>query len=163
MKRIRILVIDESVICRDALNRALSDVADVELLGAAPNGKTGLGRLGQLEVDLLLLSAGIGDPDAAELTRLAQEIKPNVGVLLTTRNDARDAEMVIRTLEAGAFDFVVKPEETCPEELEQVLKRRLLPKIRVFSAALYSRLARSLSTGGMAAQPPEIRSPAAAM
>lgn len=153
MKRIRILVVDESVMCRDALNRALSDVADVELQGVAPNGKTGLGRLGQQEVDLLVLSAGIRDPDAAEFTRLAQEIKPNVGVLLTTRDNVRDAEMVIQTLEAGAFDFTVKPEEGCPEELEQVLKRRLLPKIRVFSAALYSRLARNLSASGKAARP----------
>jgi two-component system chemotaxis response regulator CheB len=153
MKRIRILIVDESVICRDALGKALSDVADVELLGTAPNGKTGLSRLGQTEVDLLVLSAGIRDPDAAQFTRQAFKVKPDVGVLLTTHQDARDAAMVIETLEAGAFDFTVKPAEGCPEELEQILKRRLLPKIRVFSTALYSRLARSLSSTGIAAKP----------
>ncbi len=148
MKRIRILIIDESVIWRDILGKALSDTPDVELLGAAPNGRTGLSRLEQMEVDLLVLSVGIDDPDAPEVARLSLGCNPNTGILLTTHDRAEEAETVIRTLAAGAFDFVVKPERESADEVEQVLRRRLLPKIRVFSASLYSRLARSLSGSG---------------
>lgn len=53
--------------------------------------------------------------------------------------------MCVEGLEAGAFDFVLKEENGNRAGTREVLARRLLPKIRSFSAALYSRRARKLS------------------
>jgi two-component system, chemotaxis family, protein-glutamate methylesterase/glutaminase len=147
MKRIRILIVDESVICRDALSRALSGVDDVEVLAAAPTGKIGIERLRQRETDILVLSSTIRDPDAATVTSEALQSRPNLGVLLITSDQPSDAEMVVKALGAGAFDFAAKPRSDATGEIGDVLKRRLLPKIRAFSAALYSRMAQRISAG----------------
>jgi two-component system chemotaxis response regulator CheB len=144
-KKIRVLIVDESVLCRDLLRAALAEATDIEVIGAAPTAKTGMDRIANENPDLVLLSATIPDTEAEEITRWALEKKPVLGIVVTARTDAETIDKVVLALEAGAFDFVEKPEDECPESYQEVIGRRLLPKIRSFSAAVYSRVARKLS------------------
>jgi two-component system chemotaxis response regulator CheB len=52
---------------------------------------------------------------------------------------------VILALEAGAFDFVLKPPARCTPENTAPLQRLLVQKIRCFSIRRYSRIAKSFS------------------
>ena len=150
--RIRILVIDEAVLDRDALRGALADAPDVELLGVAPTARTGLARLDQVEADLLLLSAGLADLSAAEATRLALAARPRLGVLLMTADRTRHAAVAIAALEAGALDVMVKPAVADDNQRGEAFRRVLLPKIRSLSTVIYARLARNMSVSSSPAR-----------
>jgi len=145
--RIRTLVIDETIRWRDVLREVLTDVRDIELLGVTPRVSTGLTRIKQDLPDLVVLSAESPDLTAAKATRILLAEHPEIGIVLTTSQGAESADRVIEALEAGAFDFVLKSEESngSPASLPDIMARRLLPKIRTFSAARFSRKARGLS------------------
>lgn len=145
MAKIRIVIVDDSVICRDVLRTALSDLPDIDVCAVSPTGQLGLLRTKQLKPDLVILASSLEDLGAPEFTRVVQEELASCGVLVTSANDRWQADMAIQALEAGAFDFVLKPREHCVEEDVAILRRMLLPKIRCFSIRHYSRVARSFS------------------
>ncbi|MBW2734584.1 MAG: response regulator [Deltaproteobacteria bacterium] len=143
---IRVLIVDESPICRDTVSSSLSEADDITLLGAVPTGATGLARAIQQLPDVIIVSATLPDIDGAEFARSAIQNQAEVGVLLAVEAKANPetVDRVIRTLEAGAFDFFSKPPEGEPTRRD-TLARRLLSKIRAFSAARYSKRARALA------------------
>jgi len=143
--RISVFLIDESVSCRDLFHEALSDVPDIRYLGAAPNAKTGLERFRQNNPDVMIVCADSEEYPVSDTVREAIGYNRNVGILITTEDVSRSADEVVMALEAGAFDYVLKPSRQCGESLSEVMARRLLPKIRSFSTALYSRRAKKLS------------------
>ena len=154
MEQISIVVVAESVLDRDALRVALEDVADVKLLALAQTGKNGLARLQQHHPQLMLLSVDLEDMSAAEVTRQALALEPDVGVLLMAAHRRPD---VAEAMEAGALELLVLPQQG-EQGREEVIRRRLLPKVRSISSVLYSRQAKR-TTG--VEQPAMVVSPAA--
>lgn len=151
MRQIRVLLIDESVVRRDLLRASLSDERDLELVGAAPNSRTGLARAEQFRPDVVVLSTTIGDQPTDGLARELLQALPDSGVLLLGERSASavEADRIVRTLEAGAFDLVFRFDGPDRDPAHAAaLTRGLLPKIRAFSAARYSRMARRLSGAG---------------
>ncbi len=146
--RIRVLIIDEAVLSRDALNRALDDAKDIEVVGIAPNAHTGLARTRQLHPDLILVRAPISDVSPEHFVAEATRDDPDLGLLLVAAPTCAEDDLdgVVRLLEAGAFDCILEPElPPTDSQFVAALRLRLLPKIRAFSAARYSRVARGLS------------------
>jgi len=144
-KRISVLLIDESVFCRNLFTKALSDVPDIRYIGAAPNAKTGLDRFRQNNPDVMIVCADSEEYAASDIVREAIEHNRNLGIIITTEDVSRSADEVVMALEAGAFDYVLKVSKECGDSLSEIMARRLLPKIRSFSTALYSRRAKRLS------------------
>jgi len=145
MSTIATLIVDDDVMCRDALRTALADLPDIRVDGAAPNGKIGLDRARQSAPDLVVLASSLTDVSAVEFTRTVLSELSNTAVLITSKNRAQDADVAIQALEAGAFDFVLKPESRCREDIVAGLRRMLVPKIRCYSIKRYSRIARGYS------------------
>jgi len=147
MTQLRTLIVDADVLCRDTLRTALSGESDVEIVGLASSGKLGLERVSQLRPDVVVLDAGLADIAPAGFTGAVLAGSPQTGVILTCPDDRACADRVIDALEAGAFDFVLKPASRCKPENTAQLQRLLLQKIRCFSIRRYSRIAKSFSLG----------------
>ena len=171
MKGTQVLIVDDDVVWRDVLLDALSDLGDINVVGTAPNGKIGLAKARQMEPDLLLVASGITDVSALDLTRTAMSERPELGVLLASSGNRSSADATIRALEAGAFDFVLKPDDLSVDLRTEALRRSLVPKIRCFAIRRYSRVAKGLfpdvdplpggETAGRAAEPREPEGPIA--
>jgi two-component system chemotaxis response regulator CheB len=156
--QIRTLVIDETIRWREVLRSVLTDVRDIQLVGVTPRVSTGLTRIKQDQPDLVVLSVDSPDFTSADVIRKLLADHPDIGIVLTTHSESEAADRVIEALGAGAFDFVIKADDSNGEaSLPGIMGRRLLPKIRTFSAARFSRKARGLSpsprseTGGTSA------------
>jgi len=145
MGKIRLVVVDESPVTRDSIRSAMAEAADIELLALAPTALGGLARAEQGAADLMLVSSDIEDVPLTTLVRQAQKLPTQPGVLITCVDTQVGAERVIQALEAGAIDFLTKPNAQKPELWQQVFLRRALPKIRSISIARYTRRARSTS------------------
>ncbi|GGK82723.1 DNA-binding response regulator [Sphaerisporangium melleum] len=99
-----ILLIEDDVTIRTALMRGLRDRAHA--VSSAPTALEGLRLAVSERPDLVVLDLGLPDLDGTEMLRMLRAVS-RVPVIVATARDG-DAEMV-RLLDAGADDYVVKP------------------------------------------------------
>jgi len=62
MKPIKVLVVDDQVLFREALVRLISSQEDMEVVGQASNGKEALDRVKQLQPNLVLMDIRRREP-----------------------------------------------------------------------------------------------------
>jgi two-component system KDP operon response regulator KdpE len=120
-----LLVEDDSAI-RSALVRALSDRGHG--VDTAPTGMEGLHSALEGEPDLILLDLGLPDVDGATLLKMLRGVS-QVPVVVITAQD--DEGQIIRALDAGADDYVVKPfsADHLDARIRAVLRRTSTPDI----------------------------------
>lgn len=63
MKKIRVLVVDDSVVIRRLLTDILTQDPEIELAGTASNGRLALAKLGHLNPDLVTLDIEMPEMD----------------------------------------------------------------------------------------------------
>ena len=152
-KRIKTLIVDDDILWRDALSSALTDLRDIEVCGTSPTGKLGLDKTLRLAPDMVLLASTLPDVSAVDFTETVLARVPLTCVLVIASDDSLSADTAIRALEAGAFDFILKPSARGKEERVAHLQRILPPKIRCCSIRRYSRMARRSSPAAQPAPP----------
>ncbi len=135
MEKLKVLIIDDSVVYRTQIRAALQLIPWVEVVGAASNGSLGLQRLSQTQPDLLILDLEMPELDGLQtLKRLGAE-KSGCKVLVFSSLSERGARITMDALKEGASDFITKPSgaddfsgrsSVSPTEK---IKSLLLPKI----------------------------------
>jgi DNA-binding response OmpR family regulator len=99
-----VALIEDDPLIRDALCRALESLGHE--VRRAPTGLAGLQDIVAGSPDVVVLDLGLPDIDGLELLRMLRAVSVVPVVAATARDD--EAE-IIRTLDAGADDYVVKP------------------------------------------------------
>jgi len=99
-----ILVLEDDPQVRSALLRALSERGHAA--SSAPDGMTGLQAVVRDSPDLVVLDLGLPDVDGYEVLRMLRAISTVPVIVATARDD--EAE-IVRALDAGADDYLVKP------------------------------------------------------
>ena len=117
MKKIRVVVVDDSAYNRRAITRMLEELDGVEVVGYATNGEEGIRRVIDLTPDLVTLDLEMPRMDGFTMLRILMASSPvPVIVISSTRGD----EKVFKALELGAVDFIAKPTSIISEELLQI-------------------------------------------
>lgn len=108
-RKIKVLIVDDSVVYRSQLRNAISSLDYCEVVAVASNGKMALERLSQNAIDLMILDLEMPEMNGLEtLQELSKRGYP-VKVLLFSSHSKRGAEITMDALRAGASDFVPKP------------------------------------------------------
>jgi DNA-binding NarL/FixJ family response regulator len=103
---VRVLLVDDQALFREALAVLLSVADGVEVVGEAANGAEALARSAELRPDVVLMDIRMPVLDGIAATRRLRVEQPDVQVLaLTTFDD--DAE-VFAALRAGAVGYLLK-------------------------------------------------------
>jgi DNA-binding response OmpR family regulator len=116
-----VVVVEDDLHIRQAVARVLAEMGhDVVSAGAA---LAGLEAVVQRRPDLVLLDLGLPDLDGTELLKMIRAVSSVPVIVITARSD--DAE-VVRTLDSGADDYLVKPFTTAQlgARVRAVLRRR---------------------------------------
>ncbi|MBM0260892.1 response regulator transcription factor [Micromonospora sp. 4G55] len=100
----RLLLIEDDLTIRTPLIRALRDRGHA--VAAASTALTGLRDALEDRPDLVVLDLGLPDLDGAELLRMLRAVSSVPVIVATARDDERE---IVRILDAGADDYVVKP------------------------------------------------------
>jgi two-component system, OmpR family, KDP operon response regulator KdpE len=100
----QLLVVEDDERIRSALIRALRDRGHA--VSSAGTALEGLRLAVDERPDLVVLDLGLPDLDGRELLRMLRAVS-SVPVIVATARD--DDESVVRALDAGADDYVVKP------------------------------------------------------
>lgn len=130
MKRIRVLVVDDSVVVRQALRDALVDPA-IEVVGLAANGRIGLSMIEQVSPDLVILDIEMPEMDGLAVLRILRERYPKLPVVMFSSLTERGATATLDALGLGARDYVTKPSNMrSVAEGRECIRRELVPKIK---------------------------------
>lgn len=126
---IRVLVVDDSVVVRRVIARALDGQADLELAGVAPNGRVAIAKLAQLRPDVVVLDLEMPEMNGFETLAEIRRGHPCLPVIVFSHVAA--AAEIIEALEQGATDFALKPTAAAGIGLaNQYIHAELLPRIR---------------------------------
>ncbi len=103
---IRIMLIDDHKILRDALKTVLDREHDIVLAGEASDGAEALKLVRENRPDVVVMDVGMPNMGGIETTRALLAEHPGLRVLaLSTYSDRR---IVLQMLDAGACGYVVK-------------------------------------------------------
>ncbi|QDV23999.1 chemotaxis-specific protein-glutamate methyltransferase CheB [Aureliella helgolandensis] len=108
-KVLRCIVADVSPLSRKIVRAALEMLDAVEVVGTACDGISALQRCQQLEPDLLTLDVELPGMSGIEAVQRMQDQNPNCRVIMISSLTSSGAAVTNAGLEAGAFDFIVKP------------------------------------------------------
>jgi len=112
-QRIRVLIVDDHAILRDALRRLLELQPEVEVVGDASSGREAIASTEQLMPDVVLMDMVMPGLTGLEATRQIRKRFPKTRVLILT--GYMEDEQIVSALRAGASGYVVKRSDT--EEL----------------------------------------------
>ena len=132
-QKIRVLVVDDSVVIRRLVCHALEEDQQIEVVGVAANGRIALSRIPQLSPDLITLDIEMPEMDGLQLLReLRREDRPVPVVMFSTMTE-RGASATLEALALGADDYVTKASNAGSLDVSLAnLRRELLPKIHQF-------------------------------
>jgi two-component system chemotaxis response regulator CheB len=151
MRKIRVLVVDDSTVIRRLLTDALTGDAALEVVGAAPNGRIALAKIPQINPDLVTLDIEMPEMDGLATLQAIRKQYPRLPVIMFSTLTQKGAVATLNALSAGANDYVTKPANVGSVTAAiQKVRDDLIPKIR----ALCGR-----SIGEQPAAPAPVRRP----
>jgi two-component system chemotaxis response regulator CheB len=131
--KIRVLVVDDSVVMRRVIKRALEQEPDIEVVGSAANGVLALAKVPQLRPDIVTLDIEMPEMDGLTTLARLREIDARLPVIMCSTLTERGASATLEALALGATDYVTKPASQNSSDLDHALANlhdQLVPKIR---------------------------------
>lgn len=109
MEKIKVLLVDDSSLVRCLVTKELIKDAEIEIVGSAGDGKTGLAKVDQLKPDVVILDVEMPELDGLGMLKELRKINPLVPVLMFSSLTERGASVTIEALSSGATDYIPKP------------------------------------------------------
>jgi two-component system chemotaxis response regulator CheB len=136
----RVLIVDDSRIFRAVLEEALAGQDGITVAGSVFSGERALDFIRATPPDLVTLDVmmpGLGGLETLHAIQRFSAARPNdppVGVIMVSAFTRQGAEVTLQALQAGAFDFVTKPDGPSAEANLLTLRQQLVPRILSFLA-----------------------------
>lgn len=151
MKKIRVLVVDDSALVRSLLAGIINRQPDMECIGAANDPLIAREMIRELNPDVLTLDIEMPRMDGIDFLGRLMRLRPMPVVMISTLTE-RGGEVTMKALELGAVDFVSKPRLGVVDGLGE-LSTQIVEKIRIAASAHIKRLSAVPATGSAGGQP----------
>ncbi len=129
-KKIRVLVVDDSLVFREALARGIGLDPVIEVVGTAADAYEARDKIIELEPDVLTLDVEMPRMNGIEFLRRLMPQYPISVVMISALNN-----IVFEALQAGAIDFVSKPDNNSNSRSVNAFISELIIKIKIASTA----------------------------
>ena len=129
----RVLVVDDAVVVRRIVARALEAEAGLELAGTAPNGKVAMGMMARAKPDVVILDLEMPVMDGLETLAAIRRSHPDLPVIVYSHLSAQGASATLEALALGATDFALKPRADGVGLAVQHVRDELIPHIRALA------------------------------
>jgi two-component system chemotaxis response regulator CheB len=108
VKKIKVLIVDDSALIRSVMSEIISSQSDMEVVGVAPDPLVARELIKQTNPDVLTLDVEMPKMDGLDFLEKLMRLRP-MPVLMVSSLTERGSEITMRALELGAVDFVTKP------------------------------------------------------
>ena len=131
MTRIRVLVVDDSVVVRRLVSNVLTEDPLIDVVGTAANGRLALAKLESLVVDVVTMDVEMPEMDGVSAVHEMRRSGHTMPVIMFSTLTDRGASATLDALAAGASDYVTKPANvgSVGQSMDQV-RSSLVPKIK---------------------------------
>lgn len=155
MKKIRVLIVDDSAFVRKALRRMLSTEQDIEVVDAAADGREAMEKVCRLKPDIVTLDVRMAGMDGlTALERIMRDCPTPVLMLSSLTQEG--ADITLKALDLGAVDFIDKTRAESSMDIT-LLANELVSKVRTIAGVDMGKM-RPLAVEP--APPPPVQEPA---
>jgi two-component system chemotaxis response regulator CheB len=131
MEKIRVLVVDDSLVVQRALRECFRGDPEIEVVGVAETGVRALQQIDVLKPDLVTLDIEMPEMDGLETLRSLRARGSQIPIIMFSKYTHRGAKETIQALELGASDVVEKPTTQVNQSSAcEAAKRQLTTRIR---------------------------------
>ncbi len=124
-KKIKLLVVDDSIFMRQALSKIFSQ-PDIEIVGLARNGREAIQMASELSPDVITMDIEMPVMNGLEALREIMKTNP-IPILMVSTLTSEGADATLEALSLGAVDFITKKSNFTEMG---ALKDDLLAKVR---------------------------------
>jgi two-component system chemotaxis response regulator CheB len=158
VKKIRVVVVDDSALVRSLVAEIINRENDMECVGTANDPLIAREMIRELNPDVITLDIEMPKMDGLDFLGRLMRLRPMPVIMISTLTE-RGAEVTMRALELGAVDFVAKPRIGLVDGIKD-LAGQIVEKIRVAASAHIRRVA-APATSAPSEQSTAARSPSA--
>jgi two-component system chemotaxis response regulator CheB len=133
MAKIRVLVIDDSVLIRQMLTEILNSRDDMDVIGTAADPFIAREKIKQLSPDVLTLDIEMPKMTGLQFLQNLMRLRPMPVIMVSTLTE-RGAPETLEALELGAVDYICKPKAKTETKL-RIFADDLVDKVRMASRA----------------------------
>lgn len=118
MKIIRVFIVDDHPLMRNALEMAIEAASDMQIVGEAINGMEALHLIPQIESDVVLMDLMMPEMNGLEAIRALINLLPEIRILILSSLD-KEAD-ILQAVQLGALGFITKSAQR--DELLQAIR-----------------------------------------
>lgn len=141
--KIRVLIVDDSVVIRKILSDTLSADLSLEVVSSAQNGKLALAKIPQCQPDVITLDVEMPVMNGIEALAEIRKVYPKLPVIMFSTLTEAGASATLDALALGASDYATKPSNTgSPAAAVDAIRSDLIPKIKALCPFASSKILR---------------------
>lgn len=149
MSQLRVLLVDDQVLFREAIANLISSREDMVVVGEAGDGAEAVEKARVLKPDIILMDIRMPRMDGLEATRRIKEEMPQANIVILTVSD--DDDDLFEAIKSGAIGYLLKSlkAESLFERLKGVLhgEAALSPLLATRVLEEFARLKRRRGNG----------------
>lgn len=142
MKKIRVLIVDDSALMRQLIADILKSDPDIEVVGTASDPYVAREKILKMDIDVLTLDVEMPRMDGLSFLEKLMAGRPMPVVMLSSLTE-KGCETTMRALELGAVDYITKPKLDVESAMDAIASE-IVEKIK--TAAQSRVLRKSVST-----------------
>ncbi len=131
MTKLRVLIVDDSVVMRKTVRDLISADPELEVAGAAANGKIALAMVDQCSPDVVIMDIEMPEMDGLTAVKEIRLLHRTLPIVMFSSVTERGASETLDALAFGANDYVTKPSNAQSlAEGTACIRDQLVPKIK---------------------------------
>jgi NarL family two-component system response regulator LiaR len=116
---IRVLIVDDHTIVRKGIRALLVEIADIEVVGEAGDGKEAVTKAQELVPDVILMDLVMPKMDGIAAITQIQSLQPDIRIIALTSFATDDK--IFPAIKAGALGYILKDSD--PEDLIRAIRK----------------------------------------
>src|SRR6202012_2514317 len=132
--KLRVMVVDDSVVIRGLISRWVNAEADMEVVASLRTGLDAVNQLDRIKPDVAVLDIEMPELDGISALPQLLAKKRDLIVIMASTLTRRNAEISFKALALGASHYIPQPETTRAPAAADIFHHDLIQKIRAFGA-----------------------------
>ena len=133
MKKITVLIVDDSAVVRKILTEILSSDKEIDVVGTAMDPYIARDKIKKLHPDVLTLDVEMPKMDGISFLRNVMRLRPMPVVMISSLTQ-KGADIALEALSIGAVDYISKPKIDIAHELSDY-SEEIIEKVKMAAQA----------------------------